>query len=80
MALSDEMKLDIAKTKFKEKLDSYDDWTDFIAFLSAITKTKIKNFLKNAIQAEADKLRIESTDRSTMADDEEALKTEIDAL
>lgn len=80
MALTEEMKLDITKTKFKEKLDSYDDWADFLTFLSAITKTKIKTFIKNAIQAEADKLRIESTDYDTMADDEEALKTEIDTL
>ena len=80
MALTDEMKLDIAKTKFKERLDSYDDWTDFVAFLSAVTKTQIKNFLKSAIQAEADKLRIESTDHGTMADDEESLKDEIDLI
>lgn len=82
MAFSDDEKKDIVITKFKAKLDSLRDmtWDELKAFLGGLTKTKIKNFLKNAIQAEGDKLRTQSTDCNTMADDEDALSTEIDTL
>ena len=80
MALTDEKFLDLVVTKFKQKLDSIETKDDLITFLSGVTKTKIKTFINNAIQAEADKLRVSSADHNTMADDEEAAKTEIDAL
>ena len=80
MALTDDLKLDIAKTKFKEKLDSIETWEDFVTFLSAITKAKIITFLKTNIQAEADKLEIEATERTDTATDLEAFKTDIDSI
>lgn len=82
MPLTDEEKLDIVISKFQAKLESQRDttWDEFKTFLAGLTKTKIKNFIKSALQAQADSLRIEADDRDTMADDEEALKTEIGDL
>lgn len=80
MPLTDELKLDIAKTKFKEKLDSISTWDDFVTFLSGITKTKIKTFLKDNIQAEADRLNTQATEGADTATDLEAFKTDIDGI
>ena len=80
MALSDNLKLDIAKTKFKERLDSIETWADFVAFLSGITKTKIKTFLKDNIQAEADRLNAQATENTDTATDLETFKTDIDSI
>ena len=80
MALSDDLKLDIAKTKFKEKLDSIETWDDFTTFLSGITKAKIKTFLKTNIQAEADKLNTQATESTDTATELETFKTDIDAI
>ena len=80
MALTDDLKLDIAKTKFREKLDSIKTWDDFTTFLSGITKTKIKTFLKTNIQAEADKLNAQATEGADTATDLETFKTDIDGI
>lgn len=73
MALIDEMKLDLIKTKFKDKLDSFRDWDEFKTFLANITKIKLKTFIKDALQEGIDK-------HNTLAVDEEDLKNEIDGL
>ena len=80
MPLTDDLKLDIAKTKFKEKLDSIETWDDFVTFLSGITKAKIKTFLKTNIQAEADKLNTQATESTDTATDLETFKTDIDSI
>lgn len=82
MSLTDDQKLDIVISKFQAKLDAQRDgtWDEFKVFLSGLTKAKIKTFIQSALQVQADSLRIEADDRDEMADDEEALKTEIGDL
>lgn len=80
MALSGDQKLDVVKTKFKEKIDSYSDWDLFKTFLSNLTKTQVKNFIKSAIADEATKLTSQSDDLDTMAVDYGNLDTEIDGI
>lgn len=82
MALSDDQLLDTAITKFIEKISSYRDgtWDIFKTFLSGLTKTKIKTFLSNAFQAEADKIRTENAGREGKASELEAFKTDIDSI
>lgn len=82
MSLTDEQKLDIVITKFQVKLDAQRQgtWDDFKTFLGGLTKTKIKVFIQDALQTQVDNLRTEASDRNTMADDEESLKTEIGGL
>jgi len=80
MALSGDQKLDVVKMKFKQKIDSYSDWDLFKTFLSNLTKTQVKNFIKSAIAEEATKLTSQSDDLDTMAVDYGNLDAEIDGI
>lgn len=52
MAYTDEQKFDIVVEKFSQKLRSFGDWDTLVTALKAFTKTKIKNFIKNALDQE----------------------------
>ena len=80
MAMTDKQKLTFAISKFKEKLFSIPEWTDFVSMVSSISPSKIKTFLKNNLQKEIDKRRQAAINETAMADALEALKDEINSI
>ena len=77
MALSNDEKLETVRSAFKKKLYEIETWADFKTLLNNITKIQIKNFIRNNLQAEANKRRTYSINENSHADDLENLKTEI---
>ena len=77
MSLNDDEKLEIVRSAFKKKLYEIETWANFKTLLNNITKTQIKNFIRNNLQAEANKRKVYSVDENSHADDLENLKTEI---
>ena len=79
MAYTDEEKFDIVVTKFHEKLRSFEDWDTLVTNLKTLTKTKIKNFIDNAL-AQEDSNFDDGIDRfNTYKADNSALRTEVDS-
>ena len=80
MAMTDDEKLTRVVSAFKEKLHSIETWGDFKTLISSITKTKVKTFIKNTLQQEADKRRQFATDETDTATDYETLKDEVNSI
>lgn len=80
MALTDSEKLYIVRLKFQHKLNSFETWDDFKAFLENVTKTQVKNFIVNALSEQQTEDTARSDDLEVMVTDFEDLKTEIDVL
>jgi len=80
MAMTDDEKLTRVVSAFKEKLHSIETWDDFKTLISSITKTKVKIFIKNTLQQEADKRRQFATDETSTATEYEALKDEVGSI
>ena len=78
--MDDETKRLIVLSAIKKKFLEQQTWTDLKTLLGSITKTNIKTFVKNALQAEADKRRIHSQDEANTATELESLKSEIDSI
>lgn len=78
MPHSDELKRDIVIAKFHRKLLSYQTWDDLVEALKALTKAKIKNFLKAALAEENTNMGTEGDRLDTLIADNTALDTEID--
>ncbi|MCK4816035.1 hypothetical protein KA005_09695 [bacterium] len=80
MAMTNDEKLTFAVSKFKEKLLSIETWTEFKNLVSSIKKTKVKTFLKSALQQEADRRKQFATDETETATNLKALKDEINSI
>jgi len=80
MAMTDDEKLTRVVSAFKTKLHSIETWNEFKTLISSITKIKVKTFIKNTLQQEADKRRQFVTDETDTATDYEALKDEVNLI
>lgn len=80
--LTDKQKVDVVITKITEKFNSQREmpWDDFKAFLGAITKAKIKVFVKAALADEQTKMTGEAGTLNTKVADYDTLRMEVDGL
>ena len=79
--MTDDEKLEISRAKFKARLDLIVTWDEFKTLLNNLTKTRIKNFIRNALQDEATKRRdIFAQAELSKASDIEALKQEVNTI
>ena len=80
MALTDEEKVEALQRATIDYFNSLTTIADWVDFVNTVTKTKVKNFLQNAIEAASDNYDSGSTDLSTKAADYDALSAQIGAL
>lgn len=53
MAYTDEEKLRIVVEEITQRFEKVQTWTELKTLISAITPTKVKNFVKNALQEQS---------------------------
>jgi len=80
MPLTDEEKLRLVQDMFCKEIRSYNTWQNFKNMLINLTKMKVKNAIKNALQAGANEKRSFSQNYLTCASDLEDLGNEIDEI
>lgn len=77
MAFSDNEKLRTVKQEFISKLEEFNDWSAFVAFLQGLTKVQIKNFIINKLSDAANKNTTIASERTTRATDLGSLSDEV---
>lgn len=80
MAYTEKERLEMVLARFQQKLYSIKTWADFKIFVDNLTKAKVKQFINNALDAEADRHAGFSVNEFETEANIRAIKTDVDAL
>ena len=80
MALREERIVEFVVLKFKERLLRIKTKNALETFLNNLTKTRVKTFIKDALEEEATRREEHSADEATTATDIRAIKDYVDTL